>query len=91
MFIAMLFLAGCLGVALLYIGLTLEEGKQATELLIAGLGLTQLLTMVQMLGVLRRFEINWREPFNSVLTFLEIMSFDVEPGHQMVLSHRHIA
>eukprot|EP00435_Cladocopium_sp_Y103_P020538 s2211_g5.t1 len=37
-----------------------------------------LLVTVQMLSVMRRFDINWREPFASVLVFLEFLSFDLE-------------
>eukprot|EP00434_Breviolum_minutum_P026215 symbB.v1.2.023175.t1/scaffold2102.1/size90421/5 len=68
-----------LGVTALYIGLRRESASSPSgQLLVISTSLTQLLTLVQMLSVLRRFEVDWREPFSSVLVFFEVLSFDVE-------------
>ncbi|CAK9050884.1 40S ribosomal protein S6, partial [Durusdinium trenchii] len=72
-------------VALLYALLLNEaKSKQRSSTLVVAAGFQQFLTIVQMLSVLRRFEIDWREPFASVLVFLEVLSFDVE----MLSAHR---
>lgn len=67
-----------IAVVALYQFLIMERGKQPTQFLIVILGLTQMLTLFQMLAVVGRFEINWREPFSSMLVIMDIISFDLE-------------
>ena len=67
------------GVTCLYIGLRREtQGQSGSSSLMMVCSLQLLLVTVQMLSVMRRFDINWREPFASVLVFLEFLSFDIE-------------
>ena len=68
-------LAVLAGVALLHVGL-MKETARAGALVVVGSSLTQLVTTLQMLGVIGRFNIDWRDPLHSVLVMLEIMSFD---------------
>ena len=63
----------------LYIGLKKEtQGQSGSSSLMMVCSLQLLLVTVQMLSVMRRFDINWREPFASVLVYLEFLSFDLE-------------
>eukprot|EP00435_Cladocopium_sp_Y103_P006747 s1245_g2.t1 len=55
-----------------------EVSKQPTQFLIVILGWTQMLTTFQMLAVVGRFELDWREPFSSMLVVMDIISFDLE-------------
>ena len=68
-----------LGVAILYCSL-LKKGQanRNRHFLVAVQGLSQLLTIVQMLAVIRRFKIAWGEPFATVLVYVEVLSFDLE-------------
>ena len=68
-----------LGVAVLYCSL-LKKGQanRNRHFLVAVQGLSQLLTIVQMLAVIRRFKIAWGEPFATVLVYVEVLSFDLE-------------
>ncbi|CAK9050882.1 40S ribosomal protein S6, partial [Durusdinium trenchii] len=66
-------------VAFLYLMLLYESiSKQPSSMLVIASGFQQLITMVQILSVLRRFEIDWREPFASILVFLEVLSVDLD-------------
>ncbi|CAE7037525.1 RPS6 [Symbiodinium natans] len=65
-------------VAIVYVGLLRAQVQQNRHQLVAAVGVTQLLTLAQMLAVLRRFGIAWGEPFASLLAFLDIFSFDFE-------------
>ena len=68
-----------IGVTCLYIGLKKETQRQSgSGSLMMMCSLQLLLVTVQMLSVMRRFDINWKEPFASVLVFLEFLSFDLE-------------
>ena len=68
-----------IGVTCLYIGLKKETQRQSgSGSLMMTCSLQLLLVTVQMLSVMRRFDINWKEPFASVLVFLEFLSFDLE-------------
>jgi len=63
----------------LYIGLRIEnKSSKSGSLIVVSTSFTQLVTLVQMLSVLRRFNIDWREPFYSILVFIEVLSFDLE-------------
>ena len=77
--ISLLFLVVPSLVTALYLGLKMEnQARPSGSLLMVTSGLMQLLIVVQILSVLRRFEIDWREPFRSVLIFIEIISLDME-------------
>lgn len=68
------------GIALLYVVLV-KEGKtsrQPGSLLIAALGLGQMVTVVQQLTVIQQFKIVWGQPFSSILEFLELLAFDLD-------------
>lgn len=67
-----------IAVVALYQFLMMERGKQPTQFLIVILGWTQMLTTFQMLAVVGRFELDWREPFSSMLVVMDIISFDLE-------------
>ena len=73
--LALVALAVLAGVALLHVGL-MKETARAGALVVVGSSLTQLVTMLQMLAVMGRFNIDWRDPLHSVLLLLEVMSFD---------------
>eukprot|EP00435_Cladocopium_sp_Y103_P061231 s102_g22.t2 len=68
------------GIAILYVVLV-KEGKtsrQPGSLLIAALGLGQMVTVVQQLTVIQQFKIAWGQPFSSILEFLELLAFDLD-------------
>eukprot|EP00439_Symbiodinium_sp_Y106_P000555 s6003_g1.t1 len=66
-------------VAIVYAGLlSASQIQQSRHLLVAVVGITQFVTIAQMLAVLRRYGIAWGEPFASLMAFLEIFSFDLE-------------
>ncbi|CAK9097054.1 unnamed protein product [Durusdinium trenchii] len=77
-FIAVVVLVVVCGVGALHITLMNETASKGSSLLVVFSSLTQFITIVQMLSVLRRFDIDWREPFASVLVLLEVLSFDVD-------------
>eukprot|EP00439_Symbiodinium_sp_Y106_P032155 s4992_g3.t2 len=67
-------------IAVLYIVLMNEgqKSRQPGSLLIAALGMGQMVTVVQQLTVIQQFKIEWGEPFSSVLVALEVMAFDMD-------------
>ncbi|CAK9101557.1 40S ribosomal protein S6 [Durusdinium trenchii] len=71
---------GCIGIAVLYVVLMNEgqKSKQPGSLLIAALGMGQMVTIVQQLTVIQQFKIDWGEPFNSILVAMELMAFDLD-------------
>ena len=65
------------GVAFLHVALMRETvANQTGALVVVSSSLTQLVTVLQMLAVIGRFNIDWREPLRSILVLLEIISFD---------------
>ena len=75
----MILVAVVLGVVVLY-STMLKKGRtnRNRHSMVGMLGLAQLLTVIQMLSVIRRFNLAWTEPLASVLGFLEFLSLDVE-------------
>lgn len=71
---------GCIMIAVLYVVLMNEgqKSKQPGSLLIAALGMGQMVTIVQQLTVVQQFKIDWGEPFASILVALEVMAFDLD-------------
>eukprot|EP00434_Breviolum_minutum_P008465 symbB.v1.2.007468.t2/scaffold455.1/size335105/16 len=71
---------GCVCIAILYVVLMNEgqKSKQPGSLLIAALGMGQMVTIVQQLTVVQQFKIDWGEPFDSILVALEVMAFDLD-------------
>lgn len=70
----------CLGITVLYM-VALRRGQKAAQpghLLIAALGLGQMVTVVQQLTVVQQFKIEWGEPFSSMLLSLDIFTFDLD-------------
>ena len=70
----------CVCISILYIVLMNEgqKSKQPGSLLIAALGMGQMVTIVQQLTVVQQFKIDWGEPFASILVALEVMAFDLD-------------
>lgn len=77
--LSIIFLGVVMGVTILHFALMQDDRKQPRSLMVVLLGFIQFVTMVQMMAVLRRFEISWREPFASVLRLIEVLSIDIEP------------
>jgi len=78
--VILVIIAAAGAIALLYIVLMNEGQKtrQPGSLLIAALGMGQMVTVVQQLTVIQQFKIDWGEPFSSVLVALELMAFDLD-------------
>ena len=67
------------GVAALYVSLLQEEqAQQNRHVLVIVCGFSQFLAMLQMLAVIKRFDISWGEPFASFLIYSDILSLDFE-------------
>lgn len=48
------------------------------SLLMAALGLGQMVTLVQQLLIIQQFQIDWVEPFRSIMAALQIVAFDLD-------------
>ncbi|CAL1154799.1 unnamed protein product [Cladocopium goreaui] len=70
----------CVCIAILYLVLVNEgqKSRQPGSLLIAALGMGQMVTTVQQLTVIQQFKIEWGEPFAGILLSLEVFSFDLD-------------
>lgn len=67
------------GVTVVYLVLFKEQQiRQPGPLLITVTSITQLLTTLQILNVLGKFDIMWGEPFISILEFVEIFNLDLD-------------
>ncbi|CAJ1458060.1 unnamed protein product [Effrenium voratum] len=71
---------GVCAIAVLYLVLMGEgqKSKQPGSLLVAALGMGQMVTIVQQLTVVQQFKIDWGEPFASILVAMELMAFDMD-------------
>ncbi|CAK9055728.1 40S ribosomal protein S6 [Durusdinium trenchii] len=70
----------CAGIVVLYV-VSLRKGQKSAQpgsLLIAALGLGQMITVVQQLTVIQQFKIQWGEPFSSMLVSFDIFAFDLD-------------
>lgn len=67
-------------IAVLYLVLMGEgqKSRQPGSLLVAALGMGQMVTIVQQLTVIQQFKIDWGEPFSSILVAMEVMAFDMD-------------
>jgi len=68
------------GITLLYVVLMNEgqKSRQPGSLLLAALGMGQMVTVVQQLTVIQQFKIEWGEPFSSLLASMELLAFDLD-------------
>ncbi|CAE7033694.1 RPS6 [Symbiodinium sp. CCMP2592] len=70
-----------LGLMALYaVNLAARDVRQAGpgSLLMAALGLGQMVTLVQQLLIIQQFQIDWVEPFRSIMAALQIVAFDLD-------------
>ncbi|CAE7337327.1 RPS6 [Symbiodinium natans] len=73
------FLVVC-AIVILYFVLMRRGAKssQPGSLLIAALGLGQMVTVIQQLTVIQQFKIEWGEPFSGILASLDLFAFDLD-------------
>ena len=55
-----------------------QKSAQPGSILIAALGLGQMITVVQQLTVIQQFKIQWGEPFSGLLASMDIFAFDLD-------------